>query len=439
MIVMKFGGSSIATPQRIHRCIDLVRAELENDPVVVVSAHGKTTNELIAAADRAMEGTLELASILDYHGSLLDELGLERELIGPLTEQLHAFLQGVNLIRELTPRTLDHIMSFGERLSTRIIAAALSKAGVPATAINAYEIGLLTDARHGSASPLPGISEQIAAGISQAEGLPVVTGFLGRNARGDITTLGRSGSDFTASILGAALGAQEVQIWTDVDGVMTCDPSLDPSAQSLRRLSFDEASELAYYGAEILHPSTLVPAIHAGIPVRVLNTLHPQDEGTLIVPEPVHSPRYAKSIVYKEDVNLITIASPRLMSAVQILSKAFDILSLHAIGVHMATTSEATVSMVTDRSYSGAELESAIAALAELGEATVEHGKAIICVIGEELKGQVDVLGRVFGNLTARGIKARMVSQSASEINVAFLVDNSQIEESVKALHALVV
>ncbi len=439
MIVMKFGGSSIATPQRIRRCIDLIRAELENDPVVVVSAHGKTTNELIAAADRAMGGTLDLAPIIGYHGSLLDELGLERALIEPLTEQLHAFLQGVNLIRELTPRTLDHIMSFGERLSTRIIAAALCGEGVPATPVNAYEIGLLTDARHGSASPLPGISDQIAAGIAQSDGLPVVTGFLGRNARGDITTLGRSGSDYTASILGAALGAEEVQIWTDVNGVMTCDPSLDPSAQSLRRLSFDEASELAYYGAEILHPSTLVPAIHAGIPVRVLNTLYPEDEGTLILPEPVRTSRYAKSIVYKEDVNLITIASPRLMSAVQILSKAFDILSLHAIGVHMATTSEATVSMVTDRDYSGTELESAIAALAELGEATVEHGKAIICVIGEELKGQVDVLGRVFGNLTARGIKARMVSQSASEINVAFLVDNTQIEESVKALHALVI
>jgi aspartate kinase len=311
--------------------------------------------------------------------------------------------------------------------------------GVEAGAVNAFEIGLLTDARHGSASPLPGIYPAIADGLAAVAGVPVVTGFLGRNAKGDITTLGRSGSDFTASILGAAVAAEEVQIWTDVSGIMTCDPSLDPTAESLRRLSFDEASELAYYGAEVLHPSTLVPAIHAGIPVRVLNTMRPEDEGTLILPEPVRTERYAKSIVYKEDVNLITIASPRLMSAVQILARAFEILAEHEIGVHMATTSEATVSMVTDRNYSGERLEAAMAVLAELGEAAVEHEKAIICVIGEELKGEIDVLGRIFGRLTERRIKAKMVSQSASEINVAFLVDNGEIESAVRALHSLIV
>ena len=249
----------------------------------------------------------------------------------------------------------------------------------------------------------------------------------------------RSGSDFTASILGAAVSAEEVQIWTDVSGIMTCDPSLDPDAQSLRRLSFDEASELAYYGAEVLHPSTLVPAIHAGIPVRVLNTLRPQDEGTLILPTSVVSERYAKSIVYKEDVNLITTASPRLMSALQILSRAFAILTRHDIGVHMATTSEATVSMVTDHDYSGAIMDAAMHDLSALGEAGVEHGKTIICVVGEELKGRADVLEQVFGSLRARGIKARMVSQSSSEINVAFLVDNSEVQTAVTALHKLIV
>jgi len=173
--------------------------------------------------------------------------------------------------------------------------------------------------------------------------------------------------------------------------------------------------------------------------VRVLNTMRPEDEGTLILPEAVRTERYAKSIVYKEDVNLIAIASPRLMSAVQILARSFDILTRHEIGVHMATTSEATVSLVTDRNYSGERLESAMTELEQLGEASVEHEKAIICVIGEELKDRIDVLGRIFGRLTERGIKAKMVSQSASEINVAFLVDNSEIESSVKALHALIV
>lgn len=439
MIVMKFGGSSIATAAKVRACIALVEAERERSPLVVVSAHGKTTNRLIQAAQAALHGEADVAPVEEVHRELVSELGLQSELIAPLLRELNAFLQGVSLIQELTPRTLDHIMSFGERLSTRIVSAAMTKAGLPASPVNAFEMGLVTDDRHGSASPLPDMHSSIAAYLSNVEGVPVITGFLGRNRRGDITTLGRSGSDFTASIVGAAVAAQEVQIWTDVSGIMTCDPSLDPTAKSLRRLSFDEASELAYYGAEVLHPSTLVPAIHAGIPVRVLNTMHPEDEGTVILPEPVKTDRYAKSIVYKEDVNLITIASPRLMSAVQILSKAFETLTQHEIGVHMATTSEATVSMVTNRNYSGERLEAALEALNELGEAAAEHGKAIICVIGEELKGEVDVLGRVFGSLTERGIKAKMVSQSASEINVAFLVDNTEIESSVRALHSLIV
>jgi len=393
---MKFGGSSIASAAKVLRCVDLVAAELARVPVVVVSAHGKTTNRLIHAAQTALHGEIVVDAIEETHTEFVDELGLDGVLIEPILAELRAFLQGVSLIGELTARTLDHIMSFGERLSTRIVAAAITKRGMEATAVNAFEMGLLTDSRHGSAAPLPGIHPGIAASLRTTPGIPVVTGFLGSNSKGDITTLGRSGSDFTASIVGAALSVEEVQIWTDVSGIMTCDLSL------------------AYYGAEVLHPSTLVPAIHAGIPVRVLNTMHPEDEGTVILPEPVRTDRYAKSIVYKEDVNLIAIASPRLMSAVQILARAFEILTSHEIGVHMATTSEATVSLVTDRNYSGERLESAMTELEQLGEASVEHEKAIICVIGEELKDRIDVLGRIFGRLTERGIKAKMIGEGAS-------------------------
>lgn len=436
---MKFGGSSIASAAKINAVAGLVAAHHSREPVVVVSAHGKTTNQLIRAAQDALDGIADASEIARYHRMLVHELGLDEAIIEPLLTELQSFLHGVLLIRELTDRTLDQIMSFGERLSTRVVAAALRSAGIPATAVNAYDMGLVTDARYGSASPLSGIYPELAGNLRGVDGVPVVTGFLGRTDAGEITTLGRSGSDFTASIVGAAVGAEEVQIWTDVSGVMTCDPSVDPSAQSLPRLSFDEASELAYYGANVLHPSTLVPAIHAGIPVRVLNTMRPEDEGSLIVPESVRTDRFAKSIVYKEDVNLVSIASPRLMSAVQILARAFAVLSDHQIGVHMATTSEATVSLVTDRDYTGARLDAALGVLAELGEATAERRKAIICVVGEELKGEVGVLGRIFGRLAEHGIKARMVSQSAGEINIAFLVENAEIEASVKALHSLMV
>lgn len=438
VIVMKFGGSSIDGAGKVSRCVDLIASERERSPIVVVSAHGKTTNRLILAAQGALHGETSTDELRDYHRAIADELALSADFCESLFAELDAFLHGVSLIRELTARTLDHIMSFGERLSVRVVAQALRTRGIDAAPVDAFAMGLLTDDRHGGASPLPDIHGPISEYLSLVEGIPVVTGFLGRNAKGDITTLGRSGSDYTASIVGAAVRADEVQIWTDVSGIMTCDPSVDATARSLRHLSFDEASELAYYGAEVLHPSTLVPAIHAGIPVRVLNTMHPEDEGTIILPHAVRTRSSAKSIVYKEDVNLITIASRRLMSAVQILSRAFEILSQHDIGVHMATTSEATVSLVTDRNYAGPRLDAAVAALGALGAACAEGEKAIICVVGEELVGEVGMLGRIFHRLAEQGIKAKMVSQSSSEINIAFLVDNHEIEASVRALHGLI-
>jgi aspartate kinase len=439
MIVIKFGGSSLATAKKIRRCIGLVKKEIDRKPVVVVSAHGKTTSRLVEAANRACSGKVAIDEIERVHYDLVTNLGLERVLIETLIYKLSAFLHGVSLLGELTPRTLDQIMSFGERLSTRIIASAMEAEGVPAAAVNSFEIGLNTDSRHGDATPLPGIDEGIKKALSEYKLVPIVTGFLGRSENEHITTLGRSGSDFSASIIGAAIEAEEIQIWTDVSGVMTCDPSVEPAAMSLPQLSFDEASELAYYGAKVLHPSTLVPAIRKGIPIRVLNTIKPEDQGTVVLAESKRGDRIAKSIVYKEDVCLINLSSPRLMSAVKILSNAFEILSNHGIGIHMATTSEATVSLVTDKHYEGRQLENALGKMGTLGEVEVETKKAIICVVGEELKGSVGVLGQIFGAISNRGIKAKMVSQSASEINVAFLVDNAEIEPAVCALHALLV
>jgi aspartate kinase len=329
-------------------------------------------------------------------------------------------------------------MSFGERMSTRIVAGALTNNGVPAVAVNAFEIGLKTTPKHGSATPLAGIDEEICSELKAFNLTPVVTGFLGADKKGNITTLGRSGSDFSASIIGAAVNAKEVQIWTDVSGVMTCDPSVDSSAKSLPELSFDEASELAYYGAEVIHQSTLIPLIKKEIPVRVLNTTNPEDPGTRIAVKPKLTDSIAKSIVYKEDVCLISLASPRLMSAVDLLSEALKVLSEHHVGIRMATTSEATVSMVTDQPYEQDQLGEALSDLENLGQVAIEREKAIICVIGEELKGRAGVLGEIFGAVSKQGIKAKMVSQSASELNVAFLVDNSEIEPAVRALHKLI-
>ncbi len=438
MIVMKFGGNSLSTGDKILRCIELVRREIDRHPIVVVSACGKTTNSLLVAAREALQGEVNIDPIEIFHRGLMEDLGLEFELLEPLMEDLSALLMGVSLTKELTSRTRDLTMSFGERLSTRVVAAAMSKEGIEASAVNAFEIGLVTTGDHGCATPLPEAEKKIAESLRGITKLPVVTGFLGVDCKGAITTLGRNGSDYSASIIAAAVDAPEVQIWTDVNGVMTCDPSLDDSAQSLSLLSYEEAGELAYYGAQVLHQNTLVPAMSKGIPVRVLNTNNPMDPGTLIVSNPEMTTRIAKSVVYKENVCLINLASPRLTSAVELLSLSLDILRAAGVGIHMATTSEATVSLITTGGYDHELLAAALEDLRGIARVEAEPKKAIICVVGEELKGKVGVLGKIFGAVSSNGIKAKMVSQSASEINVAFLVDNVELESAVRALHEIV-
>jgi aspartate kinase len=437
MIVMKFGGSSIGDAEGVRRAARLIAGERARKPVVVVSAHGKTTDTLIRAARDALGGVVDTSGIERTHAALCDDLDVDVRAVEPLLQRLSQLLHGICLLRELTPRTLDHVMSFGERMSTRVMAAVLAGEGVAATAVNAWDMGLVTTGRHGAARPLPGVEERIRERAAGYDLVPVVTGFLGRDERGEITTLGRSGSDLTASVIGAAVGAEEVQIWTDVDGVMTCDPTLDPRAEHLPVLSFDEASELAYYGAEVLHPSTLVPAVRAAVPVRVLNTSRPGSGGTTIVAEPVRGDRIAKSVVYKEHVCMLGIASPRLMSAVEVLTRAFGILEQRGIDVHMATTSEASVSMVTDSDPPGEALSEAVEELRALGPVEVQREQAVICVVGEELRGSAGVTGRIFGAVEAGGIKPRMISQSSSEINVAFLVPEDRIPPAVTALHGL--
>lgn len=435
MIVLKFGGSSLGTSDKIKRCIDIVKKQTDRGPVIVVSAHGKTTNSLIISAQQALTGTVEVDNIRQYHQELASGLEINGELIDPLICKLERLLQGISLIKELTPRTLDHVMSFGERISSCIFAAAMVNAGIPALAVDSYDIGLLTDSNFGNATPLRGAVEEIRANIAGLTGVPVITGFIAKDEKGNITTLGRSGSDFTASFIGAAIDAEEIQIWKDVDGVMTADPFVCNSAQNIPAMSFNEASELSYYGAEVLHPSTLIPAMKKKIPVRVANTMKPEEAGTIILADSNLVRRIAKSIVYKEDLCLIHIVSQKFNSTTRFLTSTLEILDRHNVGIHIAATSESSVSFVTNQSYSEEVLFRASADLEQFGTVSIEKDKALICVVGEELKGNPKVLGDIFTAVGESGIKARMVSQSASEINIAFLVDNSQITDTVTNLH----
>jgi aspartate kinase len=427
MIVLKFGGGTLSTPERLERCLDLIEKASERDPAVVVSAHGKTTDQLIELARRAVKGGIRTGPIRDYHHELAEALGVAAGMIDSQLDRLESLLHGIGLLKELTSRTLDHVMSFGERLSSRIVAGALAVRGLKALPVCSYDIGLVTDSRFGDATPLAQSEAEIKERLSGFEGIPVITGFLGKNQEGDVTTLGRSGSDFTATYIGGALGAEEVIICKDVDGVMTADPTVEDRARNIPELSFEEASELAYFGAS------------KNVPVRVINAMRDDDVGTAILSKPVKAGSIAKSIVYKEDVTLLHLDSPRLHSVPQVLSDALAALEQEDIIAHMITTSEAGISLITQSGLDEKRIGRSVGLLSDIAPAESTPHMAIICVVGEELKGRADSVGRIFQSLASAGINARVITRAASEINVAFLVTNGEIATAVRALHSLII
>lgn len=445
---MKFGGSSVGDVERIRTAAELVVERLSLKPLVVVSAVGsspgpggekrkKVTDLLVGAARKAVAGDplSGFQEIAERHYEVLDDLEIERGLIDGELAELNELLRGIFLVKELTLRTLDYAMSFGERILGKILAAELRKRGVDAVALASYDLGFLTDGRFGAARPLadcPGrISEAVAA---RDEDLIVTTGFIGKNAAGEITTVGRGGSDYTASYFAAALGAEEVQIWTDVDGVLTADPTLIEEAHSIDRMSFREAAELAYYGAQVLHPATMIPAIEKGIPIRVLNTFSPESGGTVILPDIEAEPARVKAIVYKEDLTLINVTSTRMLGQAGFMAELFDVFRRHGVVIDMIATSEVSLSLTTDC------VEHVEAAAEELRKSAVadvfvEHGKSIVCVVGSGMRHVIGTAARVFGTVAAAGANIEMISQGANEINIAFLVGNDDMPKVVLGLH----
>lgn len=334
---MKFGGSSVGAPDRIARVIEIVRGRLPRKPVVVVSSFRGVTDDLLALGREALKGDLSrLDAVGRRHRDAAKALGVDSAPLEPLLAELAELARGVSLLKELTPRTLDRLAGCGERLSARIVAAAFAKAGVPAAAVDASEAGLLTDERFGEAAPLPEADALLRAALSGPGPLRVVTGFIGRTRGGEMTTLGRNGSDFSATIIGAALGAEEVEIWSDVDGIMTADPRLVPGARPLETLSFAEACELAHYGGKVLHPHTLVPAMRKGIPVRALNTFKPEHPGTRIVAAaaPAHGVAL-KSIAFKRHQLILSASSPRMLSGPGVAAEIFGAMKSAGVNVRM--------------------------------------------------------------------------------------------------------
>lgn len=430
---MKFGGSSVAGADRIKRVREIVSGRLKEKPVLVVSAFRGVTDQLLELARAALRGDRAgLRALKKTHEQAAAELGVDAAPLDALFDELADLLKGVSLIKELTPRTLDYAASFGERLSARLIAAHFTAQGLAAEAVDAPAAGLVTSDRFGAAVPLPEADEALRRGLGAVKGLPVVTGFIGRTPAGELTTLGRNGSDYSATILGAALGAREVQIWSDTDGVMTADPRVVPGAKPLDELSFEEACELAYYGGKVLHPHTLVPAIKKGIPIRVLNTFKPEHPGTRITARTSRPDAGVKSIAFKRHQSILSVASPRMSSGYGFLERIFAAFARHQVSVNVVATSEVTVSVTTDANE---RLEPLLRELSGEFEARLQPDKSVVCVVGDGIGAAPGVPGEVFGAVKDEGLNVLMISQGASENNITFVVENADLPRAVAALH----
>lgn len=445
MIVMKFGGTSVQDAAAIGNAVEIVSSRLNLAPIVVVSAMARVTDMLVRVSQAAKERQFEDASaiikqIRERHqvtaGQLLEGLdsleAVEREIEKQI-EELMDLARSVSTLGELTPRTQDAIVSFGERLSSVIVAATMRARAISAELVDSRDF-IVTDDRFTKAAPLMQAIAQRARDVIMplidTGRVPVAQGFIGSTADGVTTTMGRGGSDYTAALIGAALGAEAIEIWTDVDGLMTADPRIVPGAHRIRVISFAEASELSYFGAKVLHPSTVLPAVERGIPVQIYNTLNPACEGTLIVEEPRPSENVIKSIAFKRGVTIVNVNSTRMLLAFGFLRTIFEVFDRHQTSVDVVTTSEVSVSMTLDDTD---QLDAIRRDLSGIGDVTVERNKAIVCVVGDNLKFTPGVAGRLFQAIENTNVN--MISQGASEINLTFVIDDADVERVVRLLH----
>jgi aspartate kinase len=446
MIVMKFGGTSVEDASAIDRAAQIVCHRLARDPVVVVSAMAKVTDQLVAMGRAAGSGDRDSAlqlsrAVRERHYNAASEL-LGTAIFGQLHGELEAdfdsldeLLRGIAAVGELTPRTIDNVLSFGERLSSKLVTAAFRSRGLGAVLVDSREC-IVTDANHNRAAPhMDDTHDNLRARLRpllEKKRVPVMGGFIAATREGVTTTIGRGGSDFSAAIVGAALDAERIEIWTDVDGMMTTDPNLCPEALRIKSIGFEEAAELAYFGAKVLHPATLLPAIQKNIPVLVLNARNPQNEGTTITARAPHCRNTFKAIAAKKRITIVDVVATRMLGAHGFLKSIFDVFDRHRCAVDVVATSEVSVSLTVDSN----EAIPAIAAdLETLADVKYSGRNAIVCLVGEAIRETAGVAAKVFSALG--DINVRMISQGASEINITFVIDESDVPEAVRRLHGV--
>ncbi len=446
-LVMKFGGSSVADAEAVTRLIAIVKAAFERTgtpPVVVVSAMSGVTDRLLglaSAAERRLDADVAagLTDLWLRHEAALARL-LPADRVPAVTidlrshlDDLRTLLKAASILREASPGALDAIASTGELLSSRMVAAGFDAAGVAADWIDARR-AIVTDSAYTSAAPLVG--ETAAAVVREvlpsvaAGRVAVLGGFVGATPQGVTTTLGRGGSDYSAALVGAALDAPEIQIWTDVDGMLTADPRVIDAPRVVPHLSFAEASELAYFGAKVLHPSTILPAVAKDIPVRILNSRRPDAAGTLITADPPARDRPLVAVACKRNVTTVEITSTRMLMSHGFLRRVFEAFERFRTSVDVVTTSEVSVSVTVD---DDARLQDIVDTLREFADVNVERGMAILCAVGDNLRADARIAARVVGALD--GFALRMVSQAASRRNVTIVLRDSDLPTGMAKLH----
>ncbi len=444
MIVVKFGGTSVGDADAIRRSAEIVRGRLQRSPIVVVSALGGTTNGLLAVGEQSAKGHLigalrGVENLRDRHlrecENLLGKTSEADDMAGELSamfDELAHLAEALSTLGHVTPRSLDTIASYGEQLSSNLVTAYFRKCGLEAQYVDARDV-MVTDDKYMEAEPqTEAIAErarELVHPLVQQGRVPVMGGFIGSTSGGITTTLGRGGSDYSASLVGAALNAEAIEIWTDVDGMLTADPRVVDGAQLIEQIRFDEASELASFGAKVLHPNTIAPAVRLGIPVFIYNSKRPEGKGTRITFDAPHRP--VSAIAGKADVTVVKVTAARMLLAHGFLRRVFEIFERHRTSVDVVATSEISVSVTID---DPARLDELLVDLRELGDVAIERNRGIVAVVGAGICDAGGAMGRA---LMALGdVKIHMMSLSATGINLTVIVNQDAVIPAIKRLHS---
>ncbi len=446
MIVMKFGGTSTKDADAIRNVVDIIKSHIHKQPIIVISAIAQATNMLEKAAklaleDKTQEANLNIDQLLNRHIRIINEIirdfSRNRNLIEFVEismSGLKNIIKGISILSELTPRTLDSIYCYGELLSSKIVQVALEEAGVHSQWIDTKDF-MITDENFTRAHPIFSIVENrlkhIIVPLINEGIVPVTQGFIGYTLSDRRTTMGRESSDYTASIIGAALNVSDVQIWTDVDGILTADPTVVSNPKKIKSLSFEEAYELSYFGAKVLHPNTMLPAIDKNIPIHIYNSRRPQSSGTLVTTYINNEPSAVKSIAYKKDVALISVKPKRRFGQYLFWEHIHNTLNKFNIVVNLSMTSDYNYSFVIDNKN---PINSIKQELEDVGIVKVCDNKGIICLVGSNITNVDNIFNRIFNVIS--DVKIELISSGASGSNITFVVDNEKIPETVRRIHS---